>query len=250
MEEKVSSTTVDEQYPDESYTPFQSQPLGHSRPFYYQQEAAAAYSHRAQPPYHQQIGYDSPVRYNGFKDDSFRQASSTSDSYGLLGSGNFGVIKGGTFYANNKGSGDYSNFEGDFNSYFHNGHGRPSYHIGGPPNPRPYQHEQFANFKDFADINTPTDRQYSQYVVVYVNKNGTKNDEEVKNNKPKNIFESLQLLDREDSSDYNTMEDEEGPEKKLSMSKRKLKKLLPEKKHKLKKTKIPDRDYEPLLALS
>lgn len=51
------------------------------------------------------------------------------------GDGNFGIIPGGTFYPE-KDSFDSDNggFE-DFSSYFHNGHGRPSYYFGGNPKP-------------------------------------------------------------------------------------------------------------------
>lgn len=107
----------------------------------------------------------------------------------------------------------------------------------GNTNPRPYQHEQFANFKDFADINTPS---YSHYVLVYVNKNGS-TVEETPSKAPKNIMERLAQLDLEKK------------EKKISASKRKLALLPPEKKVKSKsvteKSKL-DSDYEPLLALS
>ncbi|CAH0553242.1 unnamed protein product [Brassicogethes aeneus] len=242
--EEQSASNAQEQYPDESYPPYQNQPLGHSRPFYFQQEGA--YSQRTQPPYHQQLNYDSPLRFNGFKDDSFRQASAAPDDYGILGSGNFGVIKGGTFYNDN--DRDASSNYDDFNSYFHNGHGRPSYHYGGVPNPRPYQHEQFDNFKDFADINTPNEkRDYSHYVVVYINQNETREDNgNADKPKPKNIIESLELLDKE--AIHEQQDHEEIPKIKLSLSKRKLSKLLPEKK--VRSKKISAKDYDPLVALS
>lgn len=77
--------------------------------------------------------------------------------------------------------------------------------------------------------------------MVYVNKNGTKQEE---TKRPKNIIESLALLDTE----------AEIPMKKMSKSKAKLAKLLPEKKYKVKKSqkdKKVSRDlHEPLLALS
>lgn len=99
----------------------------------------------------------------------------------------------------------------------------------------------------------PNSGQYSQYVTVYVNKNGSeevpsKNDN--MNFRPKNIIESLALLDEESDADI----EEDHSEKKLSKSKRKLAKLSPEKKWLVKKlnkkslSKEPTE--EPLLALS
>ncbi|EEZ98720.2 hypothetical protein TcasGA2_TC001266 [Tribolium castaneum] len=219
-----------------SFSPFQNPPLGHSRPFFFQQEGA--YSQRPHAGFqHQQLSYDSP-RFSGYKDTGYRTAAN-AEARGLLGSGNFGVIRGGTFYDKDSDSGHY---ERDYSPFFKNGHGRPSYH--GAPNPRPQQHQQFENFRDFADINTPNSA-YSQYVVVYVNKNATKHHKDV--TKPKNIIESLALLDSEVTTT-------EIPMKKLSKSKAKLAKLLPEKKHKLKKSpkesKASRELHEPLLALS
>lgn len=70
--------------------------------------------------------------------------------------------------------------------------------------------------------------------MVYVNKNGTKIEEP---KSPKNIIETLAQLD------------EQKPAKKLSKSKRKLAKLLPEKKIR-KKTTEKTENLDPLLALS
>jgi hypothetical protein len=225
-----------------SFSPFQNPPLGHSRPFFFQQEGA--YSQRPHGGYqHQQLSYDSP-RFAGYKDTGYRSAAN-AETRGLLGSGNFGVIRGGTFYDKDA---EASNYDRDYSPYFRNGHGRPSYH-NGVPNPRPYQHEQFENFRDFADINTPSNTAYSEYVVVYVNKNATKHKEEdlKLKKRPKNIIESLALLDVETTTT-------EVPQKKLSKSKAKLAKLLPEKKYKLKKSrkeiKASRELHEPLLALS
>lgn len=163
----------------------------------------------------------------------------------MLGSGNFGVIKGGTFYNDN--DGDLSEYAASrhniysnaqlYNNNNNNGHGRPSFYFG-HTNPRPYQHEQFANFKDFADINTPS---YSHYVLVYVNKNGSTIEENSDtNSRPKNIIETLAQLDEEVVK----------PEKKLSKSKRKLALLKPEKKVRSKTTTEKADLFEPLLALS
>lgn len=233
-------------------------PLGHSRPFVYNQEGA--YSHR---PYSARTNLNFDNNFRGF-DDAFdhgkgHDGGRGSSAAGLLGSGNFGVIRGGTFYNDND---DISEYAGSnhhvFNPYYNqNGHGRPaSYYI----NPKPVKHEQFANFRDFADINTPSNSAYSQYVIVYANKNATRNPEDLTGLRnilsPNNINERLEMLDQELLTPTTT----ELPEKKvkLSASKSKLALLLPEKKvwNKKKiemhaKTMESQKDlYEPLLALS
>lgn len=104
-----------------------------------------------------------------------------------------------------------------------------------------YPEEQFSNFRDFADINTPTDPAYSQFVVVYANKNSTS-----PHLNPKNIIEQLQLLDKE-------VTEEQRKEKKNNISKfkKKLANTKLEKKYKKKiGTKENIADVEPLLALS
>lgn len=244
---------------------YNTQPLGHSRPIFYQQnqqQQEAAYSQRPNGGYRQQQLYDNNLKFtNPFRreNNNYQVAQETSQS--LLGSGNFGVIRGGTFYNENdsensdySGSGRYNNYS----PFFHNnGHGRPSFYFGAT-NPRPTQHEQFANFRDFADINTPNPA-YSQYVVVYINKNGSKIEEPHKIQKktivPKNIIERLAMIDLELIKKSTDEDAEKIPQKKLSVSKRKLAQLPPEKKYKIKKatttstTPLPDL-YEPLLALS
>lgn len=165
-----------------------------------------------------------------------------------MGSGNFGVIPGGTFYPDETGAS--SSYE-DFDSYYHNGHGRPSFYFDKPAGSKQYKQQQFANFKDFADINVPNGGQYSQYVAIYVNKNqneGTEPNINNKNFRPKNIVESLALLDQEEAT-----KPENIPEKKISKSKRKLAKLQPEKKWLVKKVSsktVSKEPVEPLLALS
>ncbi|CAH1119015.1 unnamed protein product [Phaedon cochleariae] len=223
-----------------SFSPYDNQPLGHSRPFYYNNQQEAAYSHRTANPY--QNSFDSAERYSGYKDNHTPQKP---DHLGILGSGNFGVIPGGTFYNDNDGD-QSSNYE-NYDSYLHNGHGRPSFYYNGGSNGKSYPHEQFSNFKDFADINTPTDRQYSHYVVVYVpNKNETKEEgNSVIKALPKNIMESLTMLDME-----HTTTKEIVPLKKLSKFKRKFAQLLPEKKHFEKKIRVDNDSEEPLIALS
>ncbi|KAI4459176.1 hypothetical protein MML48_6g00018813 [Holotrichia oblita] len=218
-----------------SFAPFSNQPLGHSRPLYHQPEAA--YSHRP-TAYQQNLGFDSNTRFSGYKGDLYEERS---DVNSILGSGNFGVIKGGTFYNENDDD-QYTGFGSNYNSYYHNGHGRPSLYYGNS-NRRP---QQFENFRDFADINTPS---YSEFVVVYANKNETMK-EETKATPPKNIIEHLAMLDLEQNASKETTTTEESLTKKLSKSKRKLALRLPEKKQAVKSKPIPKDLYEPLLALS
>ncbi|KAK4882193.1 hypothetical protein RN001_005512 [Aquatica leii] len=241
-EHQTETTFPHEFHEDSSFYPsfsqFQTPPLGHSRPFYFQQEGA--YSQRPVSPFQQQLSYDT---YRGGGDKY--TANEESRSYGLLGSGNFGVISGGTFYNDNEG--DATGFENRFENYYQNGHGRPSLFLGklAKASRNQQQQEPFANFRDFADINTPS---YSQYVVVYTNKhNSNLTEQSINNKRPKNIIEQLAMIDQENTSTS-------APEKKLSKSKRKLSLLMPEKKTKinqLKKEKTQLLDLgEPLLALS
>jgi hypothetical protein len=117
-------------------------------------------------------------------------------SSSVLGSGNFGIIKGGTFFAQNDEEDEFDGF-----NYYNNGHGRPSTGVGYIANPRPnYNQDQFANFRDFADINAPSNPAYSHFVVVYANKNATMDEisEETRRvvSEPKNIIETLERLDQ------------------------------------------------------
>lgn len=163
----------------------------------------------------------------------------------VLGSGNFGIIRGGTFNAQND---EDTEFDSGFNSYYNNGHGRPSFGTGYIANPRPnYSQDQFANFKDFADINTPANAAYSHFVVVYANKNSTADEisEETREviARPKNIIETLESLD-----------DTKSPQK-ISKSKAKLEATKLNKKEQWKKANSKylsqkQDPEEPLLALS
>ncbi|XP_059050011.1 uncharacterized protein LOC131845014 [Achroia grisella] len=169
-------------------------------------------------------------------------------SSSVLGSGNFGIIKGGTFFAQNDDESEYSD---GFSSFYNNGHGRPSIGVGYIANPRPnYNQDQFANFRDFADINTPSNSAYSHYVVVYANKNATMDEisEETRRviSEPKNIIETLQRLD-----------DTTTPKPKISKAKAKLEitkqKMLNKKTQWKKKNSKYNQKHdpeEPLLALS
>ncbi|KAI5636283.1 hypothetical protein NE865_11047 [Phthorimaea operculella] len=205
-----------------------------------------AYSQRPSS-YRSLLNY--PV-FNGFrglegfgKHDTQASAPLVEANSAVLGSGNFGIIRGGTFGAQN----DEDEYD-SYNSFYNNGHGRPSLGVGYIANPRPnYNQDQFANFRDFADINTPSNSAYSHFVVVYANKNATIDEVSEESRKvvsePKNIFETLARL-------------EESPPK-VSKSKAKLmltKQKMQNKKDQWKKTNskyISKHDpEEPLLALS
>ncbi|PNF33475.1 hypothetical protein B7P43_G00565, partial [Cryptotermes secundus] len=263
--------------------------LGRSRPSIFQEPA---YSQRPALLRPQQNTFQ-PINFGGgsFRDNQHlhTEAAAETSTSDLLGSGNFGVIRGGTFYGDDDQKetnvyGARGNHQ-FFSPYYHsnNGHGRPAFYGGGgSPNPRPQNHrgnDFFANFRDFADINTPTKSSFSEYVVVYVNKNNSKHDDgsdqqgsKPGDSKPKNIIERLTMLDNEDQEKLTAPEEEEPvtppsntqqvkAEKKgsstLSPAKLKLA-LFQDKfnKEKIKKVKTtssasdPKDLYEPLLALS
>jgi hypothetical protein len=193
---------------------------------------------------------------------SSAQGRANNFDQSILGSGDFSVIRGGTFYPEderpNKYKDDYYGFK--------NGHSRPN----AQPLKQPYYPEDpFENFKDFADINA--DPAFSHFVVIYENKNATK--PHPNHPSPKNIFEQLQLLDLEkeenekenvqhvtsspvrDENDYvkNTSSDDKKLMK-LSKYKSKLAKTKVVKKYKKKlgpKIESQSLDYsDPLLATS
>lgn len=160
----------------------------------------------------------------------------------LLGSGDFGVLKGGTFYQDNEQHPGRA--YGDF--YGGNGHQRPF----ASPLVQKFRYpsdssDPFSNFRDFADINVSNDAgQYSELYVVYANKNTTKpvSDVHKKENRIRNIKDQLDLIDDEQNA--------------LKLSKRKLK-LKKSKKQEIKSTttQIPstaktDLENDFMLALS
>ncbi|XP_017464789.1 PREDICTED: uncharacterized protein LOC108358130 [Rhagoletis zephyria] len=204
------------------YPPFfrEAPPLGHSRPYFPIPDSPAIPKFAA--PHPEQVPLGPTQR-------SFDPA--------ILGSGDFGVLRGGTFYPEEEMS-YHTDENSDFNQYYGdpNGHGRPSNEEF--VQKYTYPEEQFADFRDFADINTPADSAFSQFVVVYAAKNSTKPSTHPR---PKNIFEQLELFDRE--------KEQEEKKRRASKSKSKLSKTKLQKKYK-KKTSPKDVDYEPLLALS
>lgn len=187
-----------------------SPPLGHSRPYTHSNNAAAIAG-----------------RYS-------TGARATQEQQSLLGSGDFSVIRGGTYYPEGEKRPTRTKIDGyqsAGSSFYNNGHGRPN----AQPLTAPKQQNEdpFSNFRDFADINVGSDPAYSHFVVVYANKNSTSS-----HPNPKNIFEQLQLLDEEDFK-----QKEEEPEQKYSKKYSKLSKF----KTKLAKTKF-EKKYQKKLS--
>lgn len=210
----------------------------------------AAYSQRPNS-YRSLLNY--PL-FGGYKNiDNFAKQSTPTAAplveatSGVLGSGNFGIIRGGTFFAQN----EEDEFSDGFN-YYNNGHGRPSYELGYIANPRPnYNQDQFANFRDFADINTPSNSAYSHYVVVYANKNSTMDEisEETRRviSRPKNIIETLESIDKTTTSAPKLTK----VKAKLAVTKQKMLNKKEQWKKANSKFLSPKHDpEEPLLALS
>ncbi|XP_050434583.1 uncharacterized protein LOC126841877 [Adelges cooleyi] len=92
-------------------------------------------------------------------------ASASNRESSMLGSGNFGVIPGGTYYSG--GAGESAALSEQY-LYDGNSHGRP-HRFSGNPRPSPYRDPEdfFAGFRDFADITAPTKSSFSQYHMVY-----------------------------------------------------------------------------------
>lgn len=199
--------------------------------------------------------------------DGLPKAASAFDS-SILGSGDFGVLRGGTFYQDNDPtlfrSSESSN---EFSYYNKNGHGRPQ--TAAYVQRYTYPEDQFANFRDFADINTPSDASYSHFVVVYMNRNGSvvespydgdaqqadsdtsvdggeEQQQQRKKSKyePRNILDQLRLLDDEDKRSTTTTK----RTVKLSKSKAKLKRTkLTRMVEKKKKDSPKEKDFEDVL---
>ncbi|XP_030079365.1 uncharacterized protein LOC111602815 isoform X1 [Drosophila hydei] len=209
------------------YPPFyhEAPPLGHSRPYFAGPAGPVGDTTPLQLPLLTSVQQQQQQQQRGF-------------DAAILGSGDFGVLRGGTFYPEEEmpyhpeDNSDY--IYGDAN----NGHGRPSESF---VQKYTYPEEQFANFRDFADINTPADSAFSQFVVVYAAKNATKPSIHPH---PKNIFEQLELLDREKALEEAALKKQQPSKSKSKLSKTKL-----QKKYK-KKPVSKELELEPLLALS
>ncbi|XP_034946596.1 uncharacterized protein [Chelonus insularis] len=177
-------------------------------------------------------------------------SSSTKDTqHSLLGSGNFGVIRGGTYYSEDKESeSDYSIDDSSiYNPYYSASVGRAranNYYKNPKPQSIRSNADFFANFRDFADITAPPKSSFSHLSIVYANRNSTKEAA----TEPRNIIETLRMLEQqEDDGFMDLTTTTEIPEKKLSKGKRKLLKMKKYHEDKTRKFRI---NAEPLLALS
>uniref|UniRef100_A0A182QHI8 DUF4794 domain-containing protein n=1 Tax=Anopheles farauti TaxID=69004 RepID=A0A182QHI8_9DIPT len=148
-------------------------PLGHSRPYYQSTEAAIE------------------QRFNKLR-ASVPAAPIVPEvpASPLLGSGDFGIIKGGTFYYDTDvpSKGFVDDFYGlGYNG--NNGHGRPqlAYLV-----QKPQKEEQFSNFRDFADINISNDPAYSHHAPRYA---APDTSTEQAKREPDNILDELRSLD-------------------------------------------------------
>uniref|UniRef100_A0A182N1L7 DUF4794 domain-containing protein n=1 Tax=Anopheles dirus TaxID=7168 RepID=A0A182N1L7_9DIPT len=148
-------------------------PLGHSRPYYQSTEAAIE------------------QRFNKLRANVPAAPAIPEVQSALLGSGDFGVIKGGTFYYDTDvpGKGFVDEFYG-LGYSGNNGHGRPqlAYLV-----QKPQKEEQFSNFRDFADINISNDPAYSHHAPLYIGAHGT--GEPRPQPEPDNILDELRSLD-------------------------------------------------------
>ncbi|KAI8033146.1 uncharacterized protein LOC128265928 [Drosophila gunungcola] len=218
------------------YPPFyhEAPPLGHSRPYF---------GHGPPVSVSESTPLSLPLPLLAPQQQPQLATQQRNFDASILGSGDFGVLRGGTFYPEEEmpyhpeDNSDY--IYGDAN----NGHGRPSE---GFVQKYTYPEEQFANFRDFADINTPADSAFSQFVVVYAAKNATAPHSHPH---PKNIFEQLELLDREKELEKSKSQSQP---KNSSKNKSKLSKTKLLKKYRKRAgPKIQDPlEIEPLLALS
>ncbi|XP_051163655.1 uncharacterized protein LOC127283045 [Leptopilina boulardi] len=196
------------------------------------------------------LGYFQRDRGNNYQTAASSSSSSSSSSqqkeslHPLLGSGNFGVIRGGTYYPEDKENDEYSIDESIYNPYYH-GSGRSRHNYYKNPKPQPVRGgDFFANFRDFADITAPPKSSFSHLSVVYANKNGSSTARV--NDQPRNIFETLRMLEEEEFN-ASTITTTEQPQKKLSQGKRKLMKMKKYQDEKARKSRMT---VEPLLALS
>lgn len=108
----------------------------------------------------------------------------------LLGSGNFEVVRGGTYYQDDDHGGDYfhpgltGHDDGDYYQHHHNAHAPPQgYRVPGQ--------DFFANFRDFADINPPS-RSYSHNHETKIEHSAAASTVSDQTQPPKNILEKLE----------------------------------------------------------
>ncbi len=203
-------------------------PLGHSRPLLYP-------DHSFKP---------------SFKSASYRDLPFGNANDNILGSGNFGVVKGGTYYAEDRDDGDFASDSEPY-AYIGSSPGRihrkknppPAFRNGG---------DFFAHFRDFADITAPS-KSYSQYYVVYARPNrsmaGVSVPTPVAQRRPKNIIEQLSMLDEISDEPLKANESKQSKfKRKLAVHQSRYKDK--EKSAKSKLFTPPKEISEPLLALS
>ncbi|KAK2584099.1 hypothetical protein KPH14_006542 [Odynerus spinipes] len=172
-------------------------------------------------------------------------ASSKEVQHPLLGSGNFGVIRGGTYYPEERENEEYNVDDGVYNPYYHGSSARARGNYYRNPKPQPVRGgDFFANFRDFADITAPPKSSFSHLSVVYANKNGSSTG---RITEPRNIIETLRMLEEEERSNGLETTTSEVPRKKLSKGKRKLIKIKQYDEDKARRSRVT---VEPLLALS
>jgi hypothetical protein len=117
--------------------------------------------------------------------------SKTAFDESILGSGDFAIMKGGTFYGDGEKQRPNHEYFGSGTSFFDTqDNGRPF----ALPQTQPQTSDEnrFANFKDFADITAGIDTDFSHLVAVYALKNNS-----ITRHEPKNILEQLQMIDDE-----------------------------------------------------
>ncbi|CAK9830581.1 hypothetical protein ANTRET_LOCUS7730 [Anthophora retusa] len=199
-------------------------------------------------PFSEQQRYR-PNRFLGYfqRDRNGYQAAAANTKdvhHPLLGSGNFGVIRGGTYYPEDKETDEYSMDDSLYNPYYHGGNrGRANYFRN--PKPQPIRGgDFFANFRDFADITAPPKSSFSHLSVVYANKNGSTTG---RITEPRNIIETLRMLEQEEQMSSEIITTTEVPRKKQSKGKRKLIKIKQYEEDKARRSRMT---VEPLLALS
>ncbi|KAK1127143.1 hypothetical protein K0M31_003691 [Melipona bicolor] len=172
----------------------------------------------------------------------------------LLGSGNFGVIRGGTYYPEEKENDEYATDDSSsslYNPYYHGGsRGRGNYLRN--PKPQPIRGgDFFANFRDFADITAPPKSSFSHLSVVYANKNDSSKTDATRTTgritEPRNIIETLRMLEEEAKTSSEATTTEPPPRKKQSKGKWKLAKMRQYEEDKARRSRMT---VEPLLALS
>ncbi|XP_017877694.1 uncharacterized protein LOC108623610 [Ceratina calcarata] len=199
-------------------------------------------------PFNEQQRYR-PNRFLGYfqrERSGYQAAAATAKDvhHPLLGSGNFGVIRGGTYYPEDKETDEYSTDDSVYNPYYHGGgRSRASYFRN--PKPQPIRGgDFFANFRDFADITAPPKSSFSHLSVVYANKNGSATG---RITEPRNIIETLRMLEEEEPVSAEVTTTTEVPRKKESKGKRKLIKMKQYEEDKARRSRMA---AEPLLALS